>query len=109
MTARTHVRSSFAGSGGGLVAVGALFIVVKGVVRAATGADPSLVPFFGGASAAAGRRCGRAVVVGDTGTVADRRRGADVVGGAYTALSVGASGSLAALGVVAAVNRSLPG
>lgn len=121
-----------------LVATGALFMVTKGLTRAVTGTDPSLVPFFGvftgaglvAAAAAlrsAARRlrwlCAAAVALAAggtsaavvalaylmTGTIPETPGASSVVGGSYAAMSIGVFGSLAALGVAVEVNRVLPG
>lgn len=121
-----------------LVAIGALFMVTKGVIRATTGADPSLVPFFSGfagagltaAAAALGSTARRlrwlcatagALAAGGTaaavvaiaylvtGTIPETAGASPVVGGSYAAMSIGVFGSLVALGVVVAVNRALAG
>lgn len=138
MTAPTAMPPWLPAAAGGLIAVGALFMMVKGVARAATGTDPSLVPFFGafvcaGLAAAAGalwKSAARvrwlAAVAGTfaaaggaaslmaiaylaTGTIPETAGAPPLAGGAYLVLSVGAFGSLAALGGGVAVNRSLPG
>lgn len=121
-----------------LVTVGALFMVIKGVTRIVSGADPSLVPFFGvftcaglvtaavgvwiaakrgrwlcavaGALATAG--CVAAVVAAAflaTGTIPETDGAGPTVGGSYVVLSVGSFGSLLALGSVVAMNSLLPG
>lgn len=121
-----------------MVATGALFIMIKGVTRATTGADPSLVPFFGvctgvgitaaaaglrgsarrlrwlcaaaGALAAGGTAAAVvAIAFLATGTIPETQGASPVVGGSYAALSIGVFGSLVAMGVVIAANRLLPG
>lgn len=121
-----------------LIATGALFMVTKGVVRATTGADPSLVPFFGvfagagltAAAAALGSTARRlrwlcatagALAAGGTaaavvaiaylvtGTIPETAGASPIVGGSYAAMSIGVFGALVALGAAVAVNRTLEG